>query len=142
LQVGGRARTLIVVRRTAVLLLAVALVPVPGAVAASANDGDDVRVTGKCTGGARSTMRLRARDEGIEVRFEVDHARAGLWSATVVHERRVAWKGRYRVRSGGGSFELRRTIADLAGADAFTVRALGPRGGTCRADGTLAESDR
>ena len=31
---------------------------------------------------------------GIEVRFEVDHSRAGVaWRVALVHERRVAWKG-------------------------------------------------
>src|SRR5262245_6512376 len=126
---------------TRVLLpLAIALVLVGGAFAAPVKDGDEVRVTGKCSGGARSAMRLRARDEGIEVRFEVERGRTGTWAVTLVHERRVAWRGKYRIRRAGGSFELRRTVADLLGADSFTARALGPRGITCRADGTLPES--
>jgi len=127
--------------KSVVLLLVIALVLIQGAVAASAKDGDDdVRVTGRCTGGVRSEMRVRAHDDGIEVRFEVDRARVGTWNVTLVHERRVAWRGRYRVRRAGGSFEVRRTVADLLGADSFTARALGPRGITCRADGTLPES--
>jgi len=126
--------------KRALLLLASGLVLVQGAAAAPAKDGDEVRVSGRCTGGARSEMRVRARDDGIEVRFEVERGRVGTWSVTLVHERRVAWRGTYRVRRPGGSFEARRTVADLAGADAFTARALGPRGSTCRADGTLRES--
>jgi len=127
--------------KRAVALLAIALVLVQGAVAAPAKDGDDdVRVTGKCTGGVRSSMRVRTRDEGIEVRFEVERGRVGTWSVTLVHERRVAWRGKYRIRRAGGSFEIRRTVADLPGADSFTARALGPRGITCRADATLAGS--
>jgi hypothetical protein len=126
--------------KLALLLLATALVLAQGALAAPAKDGDDVRVTGKCSGGARSEMRVRARDDRIEVRFEVERGRVGAWSVTLVHERRVAWRGKYRVPRAGGSFEVRRTVADLPGADSFTARALGPRGSTCRADGTLPDS--
>jgi hypothetical protein len=126
--------------KRALLLASIALVVVQGAFAAPAKDGDEVRVKARCTGGARAELRLRARDDGIEVRFEVERGRPGAWSVTLVHERRVAWKGRYRVRRAGGSFEVRRTIADLAGADSVTARALGPRGSTCRADGTLPDS--
>ena len=37
----------------------------------------EVRVTGTCGGGARSELKLKARDGGIEAEVEVDHVRRG-----------------------------------------------------------------
>jgi hypothetical protein len=122
--------------RTVVIALAL-LVAAP--VAALAKDRDEVRVAGVCGAGAKADFRLRSRDDGIELRFEVERAPAGRWRVVVVHERRVAWKGSVRTRS-GGSFEVRRALPDFAGADAVSARALGPRGVVCRAAATLPES--
>ena len=109
--------------------------------AAVAKDGrGEVRVTGVCGSGATSGLRLKRRDDGIELRFEVDHSRPGVrWRVVLVHERRIAWKGAARTRP-NRSFEVRRTLPDLPGADAVTARAWGPRGLVCRADATLPDS--
>jgi hypothetical protein len=111
-------------------------------VAALAKDGPgEVRVAGVCGSGATSKLRLRARDGGIELRFEVDHSRAGVvWRVSLVQERRVAWKGAVRTTRPSGSFEVRRTLDDLPGADAITARAVGPRGLVCRATAVLPDS--
>jgi hypothetical protein len=111
-------------------------------VAALAKDGPgEVRVAGVCGKGATSKLRLRARDGGIELRFEVDHNRVGtVWRVSLVHERRVAWKGSAKTTRSGGSFEVRRTLPDLPGADAITARAVGPRGLVCRATAVLPDS--
>ena len=67
-------------------------------VAAVAKDGPgEVRVAGVCGSGATSELRLKSDDDGIELRFEVDHSRAGVvWRVVLVHERRIAWKGTAR----------------------------------------------
>jgi hypothetical protein len=110
--------------------------------AALAKDGDgggdnDVRVAGTCGKGATSHLRVRGRDEGIEVRFEVEHIRhAGSWRVSIVREGRVAFRGRVRARR---SFEIRRRLSDYSGADRITVRAVGPRGLTCAASATLPD---
>ena len=111
-------------------------------VAALAKDGPgEVRVAGVCSSGATSKLRLRARDGGIELRFEVDHSRAGVvWRVSLVHERRVAWKGSAKTTRPSGSFEVQRTLPDLLGADAITARAVGPRGLVCRATAVLPDS--
>jgi hypothetical protein len=111
---------------------------------AVAKDGDDdgrreARVTGTCSSGAASTLRLRSRDGEIRVDFQVKRRRAGeSWRVVVVHERRVASRTSARTSGSDGSFQLRRTLGDLEGPDEVVVRAAGPRGMTCEASATLA----
>jgi hypothetical protein len=127
-------------RLLAVLALA-SLAGAPQAAQARGGDGGErpeVRVAGACGHGARSRLRLRARDGAIEMEFEVDENRAGrLWRVVVVHERRVAWRGRARTGRSSGSFSVERRIADYAGSDQVMARAVGPRGITCQATATL-----
>jgi hypothetical protein len=124
--------------RLALILLALALLAPAPALAHGGGDGQDVRVSGTCGKGASSRLRLRAKDGAIRVEFEVDGRRAGeRWRIVLVHERRVAWRGRARTRS-GGSFRIRRSLPDFGGADQVTARASGPRGNTCEATGLLA----
>jgi hypothetical protein len=104
------------------------------------DDPGDVRVTGVCSAGAGAKLRLKADKGRIEVRFEVDHTRAGSWRVALVHERRVVWKGVTRTSGTNHSFELRRTLPDLPGNDSVTARAWGPQGLTCHATATLAEA--
>lgn len=122
---------------SATLLLAVA----PAAASARGGDDDEVRARGTCGGGAKSELKVKADDGGIELEFEVEHVRRGSsWKVTVVHEGRVVWRGTRRAgRAGRGSgeFEVERQLRDLAGADRFRVRASGPGGVTCRVAATL-----
>ena len=121
--------------RLFVLVVLVAAFPF----AAFAKGGDDeVRVRGVCGRGTTSELRVKGDDDGLEVRFKVDYSRAGVaWRVVLVHERRVAWKGRPRTTRPYGSFEVRRTLRDFPGADTITARAWGPSGVACRATATL-----
>jgi hypothetical protein len=134
-----RGTRLILVRPTMLIIsLLVALALPAGATARHGNDDrDEVRAAGTCGGSARSELKLKARDGGIEAEFEVDHARRGsLWRLTLSQEGRVVWRGSVRARS--GSFSVERRLRNLAGADRVSIRASGPRGVTCRATATLA----
>jgi hypothetical protein len=109
---------------------------------AMASDGKgrraEVLVTGSCTAPATSKLKLKSRDGGIELEFEVDHDRAGMrWRIAVVHERRVAWRGAATTSGQSGSFSVERRMADLIGPDTVVARAWGPQGATCRATATL-----
>ena len=124
---------------TVVLLLACLLLALPASSQARGGGGDDeVRTSGRCGGGARSELRLKADDGTIELRFEVRGARRGSWRVVVVQERRVAWRGTVSASGGSRSFRVERDLDDLPGADAIMVRASGPRGVTCNASGTLS----
>jgi hypothetical protein len=133
-------------RRLTVLLLAVALLSLVAArpLAARAKDGDgEVRVKGTCGKGAASELRLKSRDDGLELRFKLHHSRSGAaWRVVLVQERRIAWKGGAKTAGSNGSFELRRTLPDFPGSDEITVRAWGPRGLNCQATAILAEASR
>jgi hypothetical protein len=127
--------------RRLTLLAACALALALGVFApqAVAKDGDgdgEARVSGTCSRGASSELRLRAREGRIAVEFTVKpRASRGSWRTVIVHERRVEWRGTYRAR---GSFRVRRSVRDLVGPDQITTRATGPGGATCTASATLA----
>jgi hypothetical protein len=132
-------RPIIATALTLILLaLPTAASAAPDRGARGGGDRREVRAAGACGGGASSRLELKSRDGVIEVEFEVHHRRAGaLWRITIVQERRVAWRGRARMRAAGRSFSLERRIRDLRGADRVMVRGLGPRGVTCVASATL-----
>ena len=109
---------------------AVALVAIP---ATSAKDGD-VLVRGACTKASSSKLKLSEEDGRIEVEFEVDQNRNGVrWTVVLRRPATVLVRTTRVTRGPSGSFELRRVVADLAGADRITARATSPSGEVCRA---------
>lgn len=142
MRAGGTLRRLMSMTRVLASLgvgLAVLLVASPTAAIAKGGR-DEVRVAGVCGSGALAELRLKRRDDGIELRFGVDRRGAGaVWRIVLVHERRIAWRGVRRTGQ-NGSFEVRWMLEDLSGADAVTARAWGPRGLVCRASATLPAS--
>ena len=106
---------------------------------AAADDGDrEVRRAGACTASSRATIRLKADDGQIDVEFEVrTQSSTKAWRVVLLHERRVAFQGPVKPRSGGRSIRLRRTIPDWFGKDTIVVRATGPGIETCRATATI-----
>jgi hypothetical protein len=136
----SRARKLPIV--LALALLALTLVGPASALARGGGGGGgggsrpEVRVAGACGRGATSSLKLKARDGGIEAEFEV-HGRTGLWRVALVQEQRVAWRGHMRTSSVSHSFSLERRLGDYPGPDQVLARAVGPRGITCSATATL-----
>jgi hypothetical protein len=124
-----------------VAALSLAALGSPAAARHGDEDRDEVRVPGRCTGRIDAELKLKRDDGRIEVEFEIDQDRAGVvWRLALVHERRGVWRGRARSRRPSGSLEIRRLLADLRGSDTVVARAWGPRGLTCRATATLADS--
>ncbi len=125
-------------RACAALVLCAALV----AAGAAARDGKDgrgeVRVAGSCGARATSKLKLKSRDGGIELEFEVDHNRAG--SLVARRDRARASRGLERRGANVGTERVvrrRATAAGSRGPDTVTARAWGPAGVTCRATATL-----
>jgi hypothetical protein len=129
-------------RRLVSLMLVVlaASLLAPATTLARHGGDDEARVEGSCGRGASAELRLKADDGAIEVELRVDSRRSGeRWRVVLVHERRVAWRGTVRSR-GGGSFRIRRTLPDFAGADQVDTVASGPRGLSCQASAVLSGS--
>ncbi|MEY2442597.1 MAG: hypothetical protein QOJ46_2023 [bacterium] len=125
--------------RSSLLLVLLALVAAGPALADHGGGGGDARVSGRCSKGTSSQLRLSSHGNEIRVEFEVKRRRAGeSWRVVFIHERRVAWRGTVRTTS-NGSFRVRRSYDDYEGADNVTARASGPRGLTCQASATLSD---
>src|SRR3954463_4176663 len=122
----------------AIVLLALVVLGPASALAKGGGGGSrpEVGVAGSCGRGATSSLKLKARDGGIEAEFEV-HGRTGLWRVVLVQEQRVAWRGHARTGGPSHSFSLQRRLGDYPGPDQVLARAVGPRGITCSATATL-----
>ncbi len=122
-----------------VLVLLALAVPTTALADDDGGDRDDVRVRATCSRSVEAELRLRARDDDrLRLDFELrDRRRAGRWLVVVVHERRLAFRGRLQPSQSSGTLTLRRTFRDLFGEDTVLVRASGPRGASCRASASL-----
>jgi hypothetical protein len=125
-------------RTLALLIVAAALAAPAGALGSTAESGDDVRVSGRCSGTSKAELRLREDDDALRVELRVDTRRAGAtWSVILLHERRTAYRGSRRTSASSRSFRVRRLLPDWVGPDTIVARASGPRGETCRATATI-----
>jgi hypothetical protein len=119
--------------RTTALALVVGAVLAVTTGPAAAKDGD-VLVAGDCTRASTSKLKLSEENGRIEVEFEVDQNRNGVrW--TVVLRRNATRVARLErtTRPPSGSFEARRVVANLAGADVVRARATTRSGEVCTA---------
>jgi hypothetical protein len=124
------------------LLLLAILLLASAAGTAHADDhgggGHEVRVAGTCGRGAVATLRVRAEEHGLEVRFGLRETRGhGWWRIAIVHEHRISARATRRTTRQDDSFELRRSLPDLPGSDNVVAHAWGPSGVGCQATATL-----
>jgi hypothetical protein len=132
-----------VARRTLITALALLALCFPASALAGDDDGEreeraETRSGGVCTGAIRSELRLRADDGRIRVELRLDRVpRRGAWRVIVLHERRIAYRGRLAPRSSSASIRVRVDVDDLFGPDAVVVRATGSRGESCRVSATV-----
>ena len=107
------------------------------ALASHGGGGNAVRTSGGCDG--QSTWKLKAKtDNGrIELEAEVDSNRSGqVWAWRIKHDGSVSSKGKSTTSGASGSFSVQRRMANLAGTDQFTFRAVRANGDVCR--GTIS----
>jgi hypothetical protein len=132
-----RSTTIRGMLRALALTLAALALAAPAAALGSTTDGDEVRVTGRCSGTSTAELRVREDDGGLRVELRIDTRRAGAtWRVILLHDRRTAYRGTRRTTS-SRSLRVRRTLADWYGRDTVAARATGPRGETCRASATI-----
>ncbi len=121
----------------AMLVALVALVAVPGA--GARGGGREIVKRGDCSGAATWKLKLKADNGRIETEFEVDQNRNGRrWRVTLFRNGVKVATAIKTTAAPSGSFELRRLLANGAGADRIVARAVALRGGqTCRGAATF-----
>jgi hypothetical protein len=100
---------------------------------AFAKDGDVIK-RGSCSGATDWKLKASPEDGRIEVEAEVDSNRNGqTWSWRLNHNGSVSARGTATTKAPSGSFEVRRVVVNLAGADRMVFRAQNTRSGeVCR----------
>jgi hypothetical protein len=121
------------IRTGAALVLPLTVIAAVGlATPAHAKDGE-VRTAGTCS--SNSTWKLKAApDNGrLEVQLEVDSNRVGqTWNWRLADNGVAVASGTAKTVAPSGSFEVKRFIANKAGADRIRARATNPATGeTC-----------
>jgi hypothetical protein len=121
--------------KLAVAFIAALAVPVALAGSASASGGDDrVERSGSCSGSTDWKLKAKPDDGRLEVEGEIDSNRNGqTWNWVIRHNGAIAARGQATTTAPSGSFEVERTLANLAGVDTFVFRATNPASGeVCR----------
>ncbi len=104
---------------------------------ASHGGGSAVRTNGGCDGQATWKLKVKPDNGRIELEAEVDSNHVGqVWTWTIKHDGSVSSKGRSTTAGASGSFSVQRRMANLAGTDHFTFRAVRANGAVCR--GTIS----
>jgi len=106
----------------------------------SSSNGGNRRVkrTGTCTGNATAKLKAKPDDGRLETEFEVDQNRNGVvWKVTIRRNGVLAVSTKATTRAPSGSFSVERRIADGAGSDKITARAVSSAGQVCTARVTV-----
>ena len=91
---------------------------------ALAKDGDVVR-RGACSGATHWKVKAGPEDGRIEVEGEIDSNKSGqVWTWRLLHNGSLSAKGTAKTAGASGSFTVRRTVTNLAGADHLKFRAV------------------
>ncbi len=100
------------------------------AVPAAASANDDVRSAGKCSLGSTSKIKVKPRDGGLEVEFEVDQNRNGVkWNVKLKDNSEVVFQGKATTQAPSGSFSVERRVADQPGTDTLVGIGRNPASG-------------
>ena len=125
-------------RATAAIAGGLILVGTLNAAPASAKDGD-VRVSAVCSKGARTKIKVGARDGRIEAEVEVDSNRNGQrWSVRMRQDGVLVHNGTAVTVAPSGSFTVRKVLPNTAGSDRVTaVSRNAATGESCTVTATL-----
>jgi hypothetical protein len=96
------------------------------------------RATGTCTGRATAKIKANNDDGRNETEFEVDQNRNGVtWKVTIRRNGTRVVSTKATTKAPSGSFSVERRIANPAGTDRITARAVSPSGQVCTARVTI-----
>lgn len=96
------------------------------------------RATGSCTGGSTAKLKAKPDDGRLETEFEVDQNRNGVtWTVSLRRNGTVVTRARPTTLAPSGSFSVERRIANRAGSDTISARAVSPSGEVCTASVTI-----
>jgi hypothetical protein len=114
---------------TAGTLVALGLLASP----ASAKDGDIVR-RGRCSTASNWKLKAGARDNGLEIEFEVDSNRVDqTWAVQLSDNGTRIFSGQRTTQAPSGSFSVRKVTSNRAGSDTVVATAQNTASGeTCR----------
>lgn len=143
--------------RTIALSLALAVAAIAPAAAIAKNGADDApgddrggervgntsgagggsaakRVVGTCSANATAKIKAKHDDGRIETEFEVDQNRDGVaWTVTIRRNGVRVVSTTATTKAPSGSFSVERRLANGAGADRITARAVSSSGQICTA---------
>lgn len=125
--------------RTRLVLAAVVLFGALGAVVPARAGGNAVEKAGNCNGASSSKLKMKSRDNKIEVEFEVDqNVNGAKWKVVLKHDGDRFFSGTKTTKAPSGSFSVERKVNDSPGADKISARARNLSGGeVCTAKGSL-----
>lgn len=128
-------RTLRILVTAVAVTAAVLVVALP----AAAGGGKEVLRTGNCSGSADWKLKLKLDNGRIETEFEVDQNVNGRrWRVVLRRDGVRFFRGIRTTHAPSGSFTVERRIANPAGPDRITARAVNLRSGqVCRAAATI-----
>ena len=96
------------------------------------------RATGTCTGNSTAKLKAKPDDGRLEAEFEVDQNRNGVrWTVSLRRNGTVVTRARPTTVAPSGSFSVERRIANPAGTDTISARAVSPTGEVCTASVTI-----
>jgi hypothetical protein len=122
----------------AIASLAAAAAAAALAPAAALGKDGDVERAGTCSANSSSKLKLSPDDGRIETEFEVDQNRRGVrWTITLKRNGKRVVRTHATTRGASGSFSVERRLADGAGSDRISARAVSPSGEVCTARATL-----
>jgi len=92
----------------------------------------------RCTGNSTAKLKSKSDDGRLETEFEVDQNRNGVrWRVSLRRNGAVVVRTSATTRAPSGSFSVERRLANRAGSDTISARAVSSSGEVCTASVTI-----